>query len=101
MAATPRASSVQEIRSLAGRDQLSPGCGREPTSNATQRGKKRAFLNALAAYRACAKISDGSWIRHRICSPLRGSSFREHPVAGKGLRRTVDADLPKQTPPQV
>src|ERR1035438_6785338 len=43
MATTSRASSVQENRSLGRRDQLFPRCGREPTSNATQRRKKRPF----------------------------------------------------------
>jgi transposase len=40
------------------------------------------------------------WVR--VIDPIRHECIREHPVAlTKGSRRTVDADRPKQTPPQV
>ena len=37
----------------------------------------------------------------RLIDPLNQQLIREHPITGKGLRRTVVDDLPKQTPPQV
>ena len=37
----------------------------------------------------------------RLIDPLNHQLIREHPITGKGLRRTVVDDLPKQTPPQV
>ena len=40
------------------------------------------------------------WVR--VIDPIRHECVREHAVAlTKGSRRTVDADRPKQTPPQV
>jgi hypothetical protein len=38
-------------------------------------GRSAPLLNTLAAHRACAKIGNGSSIRHCICSPLRGSAL--------------------------
>ena len=39
------------------------------------------------------------WVR--IVDPQTHQLLREHAITGKGQRRTVAADLPKQTPPQV
>lgn len=39
------------------------------------------------------------WLR--ILDSRTQQLIREHAITGKGQRRTVDADLPKQTPPQV
>lgn len=39
------------------------------------------------------------WLR--ILDSQTQQLIREHAITGKGQRRTVDADLPKQTPPQV
>jgi transposase len=39
------------------------------------------------------------WIR--IIDPRTHQLLREHAVTGKGQRRIVEADLPKQTPPRV
>lgn len=39
------------------------------------------------------------WVR--VLDSQTHQLIREHAITGKGQRRTVDADLPKQTPPQV
>jgi transposase len=39
------------------------------------------------------------WVR--ILDPTSRQCVREHTVTGKGQRRTVDAYLPKQTPPKI
>lgn len=39
------------------------------------------------------------WVR--IIDPHTQQLIREHAVTGKGQRRSIDADLPKQTPPRV
>jgi hypothetical protein len=39
------------------------------------------------------------WIR--ILDPITQQLIREHSITGRGQRRTIAADLPKQTPPQV
>jgi len=61
-----------------------------------------AYYSVPARYIGTAVVVRVGRLWVRIIDPIRHECIREHPVAlTKGSRRTVDADRPKQTPPQI
>jgi transposase len=60
-----------------------------------------AYYSSPSRYIGTTVIVHAGRFFIRQIDPTTHQLFREHPVTGKGMRRTVDADLPKQTPPQV
>jgi transposase len=60
-----------------------------------------AYYSSPSRYIGTTVIVHAGRFFIRLIDPTNHQLFREHPVTGKGMRRTVDADLPKQTPPQV
>ena len=61
-----------------------------------------AYYSVPARYVGATVIVHAGRLWVRILDPIRHECIREHPVAlTKGSRRTVDADRPKQTPPQI
>jgi len=60
-----------------------------------------AYYSSPSRYIGTTVIVHAGRFFIRLIDPINHQLFREHPVTGKGMRRTVEADLPKQTPPQV
>ena len=60
-----------------------------------------AYYSSPSRYVGTTVIVHAGRFFIRLIDPINHQLFREHPVTGKGMRRTVEADLPKQTPPQV
>lgn len=60
-----------------------------------------AYYSAPSRYAGTGVIVHIGRLWVRIIDPHTHQLIREHAIVGKGQRRTVDADLPKQTPPQV
>ena len=60
-----------------------------------------AYYSSPSRYVGTTVIVHAGRFFIRLIDPINHQLFREHPVTGKGMRRTHEADLPKQTPPQV
>jgi transposase len=60
-----------------------------------------AYYCAPAHYVGSTVVVHAGRLWIRILDPTSRQCVREHSVTGKGQRRTVDADRPKQTPPKL
>jgi transposase len=60
-----------------------------------------AYYSAPPRYAGCNVIVHAGSLWVRIIDPQTHQLVREHTTTRKGARRTVDADRPKQTPPQI
>jgi transposase len=61
----------------------------------------RAYYSAPLRYVGCMVVVHLGRLWLRILDPTSRTCLREHEVTQPGRRRTVAADLPKQTPPAV
>jgi transposase len=60
-----------------------------------------AYYHAPPHYVGSAVVVHAGRLWVRILDPTSRQCVREYPVIGKGQRRILDADRPKQTPPKV
>jgi transposase len=60
-----------------------------------------AYYGVPARYAGTDVIVHAGQLWVRILDPTNQQCIREHPVTGKGQRRILDADRPKQTPPKI
>ncbi len=52
-------------------------------------------------YVVCAVVVHAGQLWVRILDPTTQQCIREHAVTGKGQRRNLDIDRPKQSPPKI